>query len=60
MHNAEAVRLLGHPLLESPSYIAYDQYGALHPDGRPYAPAEYPMARALLSSEPIPFEDMIP
>jgi PAS domain S-box-containing protein len=58
MHNAEAVRLIGHPLLEGADYTSYAQYGALHPDGRPYTPDEYPIARALLTGRPIPFEDM--
>lgn len=46
-HNAEAVRLLGHPLLEADDITGYAGYGALHDDGKPYDPAEYPIARAL-------------
>jgi PAS domain S-box-containing protein len=47
LHNEEAVRLLGHPLLESEDYRGYERYGAIHEDGTPYAPEEYPIARAL-------------
>jgi PAS domain S-box-containing protein len=59
MHNAEAVRLLGHPLLTSIDYTGYVQYGALHHDGRPYAPEEYPLARALLGDCIVQHEDML-
>lgn len=59
MHNAEAVQLLRHPLLESADYTGYARYGALHPDGRPYQPQEYPIARALLGQDVIRHEDMI-
>jgi PAS domain S-box-containing protein len=58
-HNEAAVRLLGHPLLESEDYTGYTRYGALHPDGRPYRPEEYPIARALLTGETVSQEDMI-
>ena len=47
LHNEEAIRLLRHPLIASDDYTGYAQYGALHPDGTPYAPEEYPIARAL-------------
>ncbi len=59
MHNEAAVRLLGHPLLESADYAGYAQYGALHPDRRPYAPEEYPITRALLHGEVVNQEDML-
>jgi PAS domain S-box-containing protein len=57
-HNSEAVRLLRHPLLPDADERGYAQYGALHPDGRPYLPEEYPIARALLGEASIPPEDM--
>jgi PAS domain S-box-containing protein len=59
MHNAEAVRLFGHPLLESADYTGYAQYGAQHPDGRAYAPEEYPIARALRTHEAVSHEELI-
>jgi signal transduction histidine kinase len=46
-HNEEAVRILRHPMLESADYTGYERYGAHHPDGTPYRPEEYPIARAL-------------
>jgi PAS domain S-box-containing protein len=45
--NAHMERILGHPLLEAPDVYAYTRYGAEHPDGRPYAPEDHPLARAL-------------
>ena len=57
-HNLEAARLLRHPLSPNADYSGYAQYGALHPDGRPYTPEEYPIARALLGETLIPTEDM--
>jgi PAS domain S-box-containing protein len=59
LHNEEAVRVLGHPLLESADYRGYAQYGALHEDGRPYQAEEYPTARALLYGEIIRQEDLL-
>ena len=58
MHNEEAETLLGHPLLESADYTGYARYGALHPDGQPYVPEEYPITRALLRGETVSQEDM--
>jgi len=57
-HNEEAVRLLGHPMLEVQDYSGYTQYGALHPDGTPYPPEAYPIARAL-SGETVHQEEMV-
>jgi PAS domain-containing protein len=45
-HNTRAVDLLGHPLLESADVSSYARYGAVHEDGRAYAPEDYPIARA--------------
>jgi two-component system cell cycle sensor histidine kinase/response regulator CckA len=58
MQNREADRLLHHPLLPGSDYTDYWQYSAFHPDGSPYRPEEYPLARALLSASAIPFEDV--
>jgi PAS domain S-box-containing protein len=57
-HNQEAVRLLGHGMSEVQDYRGYAQYGALHDDGTPYAPDEYPIARALFHGEVIRQEPM--
>ena len=36
----------------------YHNYGALHADGRAYAPEDYPSVRVLAHGEPVPWEDM--
>ncbi|HWH08055.1 MAG TPA: PAS domain S-box protein [Candidatus Thermoplasmatota archaeon] len=46
-HNQEAVAILGHPLLPTEDVRGYARYGAVREDGAPYAPGEYPIARAL-------------
>jgi PAS domain S-box-containing protein len=45
--NARMERILGHPVLEAPDVRGYRRYGAEHADGRPYAPQDHPLARAL-------------
>jgi PAS domain S-box-containing protein len=57
-HNPEAVRLLRHPL-STVGISGYGEYGgALHEDGSPYRPEEYPLARSLMSEEVIKGEEM--
>jgi len=57
-HNAEAIRLLHHPLLPDADYRGYASYGAIHADGTPYRPEEYPLARAVLHGAAIRGEEM--
>jgi signal transduction histidine kinase/CheY-like chemotaxis protein len=45
--NPALERILRHPTMPSPGVRAYGEWGARHPDGRPYAPEEYPLARGL-------------
>ena len=45
--NQEAERILGHPMHPAESVADYHAYGVVHEDGRPYAAAEYPIARAV-------------
>ena len=57
-HNPEAVRLLRHPFA-TVGISGYGQHGgALHEDGSPYRPEEYPLARSLMSEEVIKGEEM--
>lgn len=58
-HNQEAVRLLGHAMIPSTSYRDYAQYRALHPDGSPYKPEQYPSARAATKLEVVRDEEML-
>lgn len=48
--NAVMERMIGHPVGEA-SDARYASYGAVHPDGRPYAVEEYPTIRALRRGE---------
>jgi len=57
-HNLEAERLLRHTLLPAEDYKGYAKYGALHEDGRPYTPEEYPMTRSLMSGDVIKGEEI--
>ena len=50
-HNAAALRLLGRPLVPVADQEGYAHYGAIHADGTPYRPEEYPMVRAALHGE---------
>jgi len=45
--NPALERILRHPTMPSPGVRAYGEWGARHPDGRPYAPEQYPLARGL-------------
>lgn len=58
LHNRAAAQLLGHAMFASESYEGYSRYGAIHDDGMPYRPQEYPLARALLRGEIVSEEEM--
>ncbi|MCL6431697.1 MAG: PAS domain S-box protein [Anaerolineae bacterium] len=45
--NRQAERILRGPFVPAPTVEAYRVYRGFHPDGRPYEPEEWPMARAL-------------
>lgn len=47
LQNERGAAILGHDLLPADEVTDYQQYGAVHADGQPYAPDEYPLARAL-------------
>ncbi|WP_349368246.1 PAS domain S-box protein [Salinarimonas sp.] len=57
-HNTRGEEIIGHRLIPSRDYGGYEAYGALHEDGTPYAPEDYPIARALLSGEVVDREPM--
>jgi PAS domain S-box-containing protein len=57
-NNLEAVRLLRHTLLPTEDYKGYEQYGAVHEDGRSYRAEEYPMWRSLFLKDVIKGEEM--
>ncbi|WP_448189994.1 PAS domain-containing protein [Azospirillum sp. sgz301742] len=59
LHNAALERLLGHPVHDAQGVNDYAKFGAVHPDGSPYAPEEYPLLRALLHDEEVAQEEML-
>jgi PAS domain S-box-containing protein len=60
LSNPEVERILGHKLGHAPDWRAYaDSFDALHPDGRPLAADEYPLARAVLRGERIDREPLL-
>ncbi len=58
IHNPEAERLLGHPVGEDTRLADYATHGMIHPDGRPFAAEEYPLARVLLHGETLAGEEV--
>lgn len=58
LQNSEVKRILGHEIIPRESIRDFAQYGAIHPDGTPYKPEDYPTARALLHDEVIRDEEM--
>lgn len=55
--NARAEAMLGHGVGE-PGEARYEAYGAIHDDGRPYDPEDYPTVRVLRTGIPVPGEEM--
>ncbi|MFF9549828.1 PAS domain S-box protein [Methylobacterium fujisawaense] len=55
--NAKAEEILGHGL-GTEGDARYVSYGALHPDGQRYEPADYPTLRALRKGETVRGEEM--
>ncbi|MDI7275494.1 MAG: PAS domain S-box protein, partial [Anaerolineae bacterium] len=45
--NRQAERIWRQPFIPSPTVAGYRAYRGFHPDGRPYEPEEWPLARAL-------------
>lgn len=58
MHNTEGSAILGHEMIPVSEVSGCLAYGGVHPDGRPYAPEDYPVARALQRGEAIHCEPM--
>ncbi|HYG88974.1 MAG TPA: PAS domain-containing protein [Azospirillum sp.] len=51
--------LLGHPVQRPEIFDAQAGYGAVHPEGTPYRPEEYPLARVLATGETIEQEEVL-
>ena len=49
--NARIEEILGHPVLRSPGVVAYGDWRAVHADGSPVDPMDYPLARVIQYGE---------
>ena len=56
--NAEVERIFRHPFHASTNFDQYSAYRGFHPDGRPYLPHEWPLARSLARGEVITGEEV--
>src|SRR5439155_1673293 len=56
--NEAVERIWRQPLRWASSIDDYADWKGFHPDGRPYAPAEWPLARALATGLPVPEEEI--
>ena len=57
--NPQAESILRQPVIVAESIENYRDAGALHPDGRPMAPSEHPLARAIVTGDPVGPEEFL-
>lgn len=55
--NNKMQEVWGHPLISSAAISDYAAWKGFHPDGRPYAPQDWPLARAIMHGERIISEE---
>ncbi len=58
LSNAEVERIFRHSFIPSADIGEYRAWQGLHPDGQPYEPGEWPLARALTSGEVVRDEEV--
>lgn len=51
-------QILGHPIIPPKNVAEYGVWRGFHPDGRPYEPHEWPLARAITTGEVIRAEEI--
>jgi PAS domain S-box-containing protein len=56
--NQRMEQLLGHPVIPPRNVAEYTAWRGFHPDGRPYAPHEWPLARAITTGEVVSGEEI--
>jgi PAS domain S-box-containing protein len=56
--NAQVAQIWRHTFLIAEEIDQYRQYQGFHPDGRPYAPAEWPLAHSILTGEVVTMEEI--
>jgi PAS domain S-box-containing protein len=57
--NPQAESVLRRPILGTDVIDDYRNAGSLHPDGSPMDPSEYPLARAIVTGEPVGPEELL-
>lgn len=57
--NLQVEEILGHAVIPMEGFASYQRWRAFHLDGRPYEPAEYPLARALQTGEVVTDERLL-
>lgn len=57
--NEKVAEIWGRPFVASGNVAEYGAYHGFHPDGRPYEPEEWPLARTIRTGEPIPEEEIV-
>lgn len=58
MGNGQVAQILRHDFLPSASIEEYKAYKGFHPDGRPYEPQEWPLARSIITGEVVTNEEI--
>lgn len=56
--NDKVEKILGHHFIASEGFQQYDAYKGFHPNGRRYAPGEWPLARSIQSGEVVTREEV--
>jgi PAS domain S-box-containing protein len=56
--NQRMEQLLGHPIIAPRNVAEYAAWRGFHPDGRPYEPHEWPLARAITTGEVVSGEEI--
>jgi PAS domain S-box-containing protein len=51
MSNPQAEKIFQRPIISADKISDYRKTGAIHPDGRPYQPDDYPLTQAILTGE---------
>lgn len=58
LYNKKVAELLHHPFYPASSVEQYIQYKGFHPDGKPYKPEEWPLARSVKTGETVEGEEI--
>jgi PAS domain S-box-containing protein len=57
--NPQAEKVFRRPVIMADNIDSYRNAGALHPDGSPMMPSEYPLARAIVTGNPVGPEEFL-